>query len=111
LRQCRIEILAIDIEIGHVDAESRFRVFEIECRAAQRSEAGVAAELHQIGADEARRTDGFGGGDLMELCRNAGLAALRRSTLNLEDPKAAFRIDMTNLYVDGQDFDTALAQV
>ena len=36
----------------------------------------------------ARRTHGFLGADLMELCRDAGLSTLRRSAGNLADHRA-----------------------
>ena len=95
-----------EIFVGPPDAQGRREILEIQTR-----EMPLTVDA-QDGLDEvAKRTHGFVGADLMELCRNAGLNALRRSTLNLEDPKAAFRIDMTNLYVDRQDFDNAVAQV
>ena len=95
-----------EIFVGPPDAPGRREILEIQTREMPLTEDA------QIALDEvARRTHGFVGADLMELCRNAGLNALRRSTLNLEDPKAAFRIDMTNLRVDGKDFETAVGQV
>jgi len=95
-----------EIFIGPPDIQGRREILEIQTREMPLTEdAQVALD------DVAHRTHGFVGADLMELCRNAGLAALRRSTLNLEDPKAAFRIDMTNLRVDRQDFEAALALV
>jgi transitional endoplasmic reticulum ATPase len=95
-----------EIFVGPPDVQGRREILEIQTR-----EMPLTEDAQKALDEVAKRTHGFVGADLMELCRNAGLAALRRSTLNLEDPKAAFRIDMTNLYVDGQDFDTALAQV
>jgi transitional endoplasmic reticulum ATPase len=59
----------------------------------------------------ARRTHGFVGADIMELCRDAGLSALRRSASRLEDPRAAFRILPQDLRVDLDDFEIALSQV
>jgi transitional endoplasmic reticulum ATPase len=59
----------------------------------------------------ARITYGFVGADLMELCREAGLNTLRRSTSALEDPRAAFRIRSEQLMVDAADFRAALSQV
>jgi transitional endoplasmic reticulum ATPase len=95
-----------EIFIGPPDAPGRREILEIQTR-----EMPLTDDA-QAGLDEvARRSHGFVGADLMELCRNAGLNALRRSTLNLEDPKAAFRIDMTQLRVDRQDFEEAMGQV
>ncbi len=95
-----------EIFIGPPDVQGRREILEIQTREMPLTDDG------QVCLDEvARRTHGFVGADLMELCRNAGLSALRRSTLNLEDPKAAFRVDMTNLRVDRQDFAAAVGQV
>ena len=95
-----------EIFVGPPDAPGRREILEIQTR-----EMPLTDDA-QFGLDGvARRTHGFVGADLMELCRNAGLNALRRSTLNLEDPKAAFRVDMTNLRVDKQDFETAMSLV
>ena len=59
----------------------------------------------------ARRTHGFVGADLMELCREAGLSALRRSTSNLEDHRLAFNIKPQDLRVEQEDFEAALLQI
>ena len=40
----------------------------------------------------ARKTHGFLGADLMELCREAGLSAMRRNMVSLADHRSAFRI-------------------
>jgi len=95
-----------EIFVGPPDAQGRREILEIQTR-----EMPLTDDAQSGLDDVARRTHGFVGADLMELCRNAGLSALRRSTLNLEDPKAAFRVDMTNLRVDRQDFETAMSQV
>ena len=95
-----------EIFVGPPDVQGRREILEIQTREMPLTDDGQACL-----DDVARRTHGFVGADLMELCRNAGLSALRRSTLNLEDPKAAFRVDMTNLCVDRQDFEAAMSQV
>ena len=95
-----------EIFVGPPDVQGRREILEIQTR-----EMPLTEDAQDGLDDVAKRTHGFVGADLMELCRNAGLGALRRSTLNLEDPKAAFRIDMQNLRVDRQDFDSALALV
>src|SRR5207302_4273924 len=68
--------------------------------------AGAQAFLDEI----ARRTHGFLGADLMELCRDAGLSTLRRSAGNLLDHRAAFRIPLQDLRVEREDLELALAQ-
>ena len=95
-----------EIFVGPPDAQGRREILEIQTR-----EMPLTDEAQSGLDDVARRTHGFVGADLMELCRSAGLNALRRSTLNLEDPKAAFRVDMTDLRVDRQDFETAMSLV
>ena len=59
----------------------------------------------------AKRTHGFLGADLMELCRDAGLSRLRRSAGNLADHRAAFRIPLQDLRVEREDFELALSQI
>ena len=95
-----------EIFVGPPDVPGRREILEIQTR-----EMPLTDDAQSSLDDVARRTHGFVGADLMELCRNAGLSALRRSTLNLEDPRAAFRVDMTNLRVDKQDFEAALSLV
>ncbi|MSQ70288.1 MAG: AAA family ATPase [Betaproteobacteria bacterium] len=56
-------------------------------------------------------THGFVGADLMELCREAGLNALRRSSSDLLDHLAAFRFRDEALEVVTRDFDDALTRV
>ena len=95
-----------EIFVGPPNVQGRREVLEIQTREMPLTD-DAQASLDEV----ARRTHGFVGADLMELCRNAGLNALRRSTLNLEDPKAAFRVDMTQLRVDKMDFENAMSQV
>jgi transitional endoplasmic reticulum ATPase len=56
-------------------------------------------------------THGFVGADLMELCREAGLNSLRRSSSGLLDHLAAFRFQESMLEVEARDFDDALTKV
>ncbi len=54
-------------------------------------------------------THGFVGADLAALCREAGMAAVRRALKALPaDPKA---LDLSALQVSGEDFEAALAEV
>jgi transitional endoplasmic reticulum ATPase len=94
-----------EIFIGPPDVAGRREILEIHTREMPLSD-GAQAFLDEI----ARRTHGFLGADLMELCRDAGLSRLRRSAGNLEDHRAAFRIPLENLRVEREDFEVALSQ-
>ncbi|MAF49602.1 MAG: AAA family ATPase [Rhodospirillales bacterium] len=56
-------------------------------------------------------THGFVGADIMELCREAGLNALRRSSSDFLDHLAAFKFKEDLLETDAQDFDKALGVI
>ncbi len=53
LRQRQLEILALDPQILQRNAERGAMVGQVAGAAAQATQAGIAAELHQVGADEA----------------------------------------------------------
>jgi transitional endoplasmic reticulum ATPase len=95
-----------EIFIGPPDAAGRREILEIHSREMPLSDE-AQAYLDEI----ARRTHGFLGADLMELCRDAGLSRLRRSAGNLADHRAAFRIPLEDLRVEREDFETALSQI
>jgi transitional endoplasmic reticulum ATPase len=95
-----------EIFVGPPDTQGRREILDIQTREMPLTEAALAY-LEEV----ARQTHGFVGADLMELCREAGLSALRRSTLGLQDARAAFRVELPNLRVDREDFETAAAQV
>jgi len=95
-----------EIFIGPPDVAGRREILEIHTREMPLSEDA------QVFLDEiARRTHGFLGADLMELCRDAGLSRLRRSAGNLQDHRAAFRIPLQDLRVEREDFELALSQI
>ncbi len=95
-----------EIFIGPPDVAGRREILEVHTREMPLSD-GAQAFLDEI----AKRTHGFLGADLMELCRDAGLSALRRSAGNLADHRAAFRIPLQDLRVEQEDFETALSQI
>jgi transitional endoplasmic reticulum ATPase len=95
-----------EIFVGPPDTQGRREILDIQTREMPLTEAALAY-LDEI----ARQTHGFVGADLMELCREAGLSALRRSTLALEHARAAFRTQLPDLRVDREDFEAAAAQV
>ena len=95
-----------EIFIGPPDVAGRREILEIHTREMPLSD-DAQAYLDEI----AKRTHGFLGADLMELCRDAGLSRLRRSAGNLSDHRAAFRIPLEDLRVEREDFELALSQI
>ena len=94
-----------EIFIGPPDGPGRREVLEVHTREMPLTDAA------QDYLDEvAKHTHGFVGADLMELCRDAGLSAMRRGTGDLKDHRAAFNIPLQDLMVDREDFESALAQ-
>ena len=59
----------------------------------------------------ARVTHGFVGADLMEVCREAGLQALRRNSEFLKDYKKALRFEAKKITVRREDFEHALKKI
>ncbi|HWG06218.1 MAG TPA: AAA family ATPase, partial [Beijerinckiaceae bacterium] len=94
-----------EIFIGPPDVAGRREILEIHSR-----EMPLSDEAQAFMDEVAKRTHGFLGADLMELCRDAGLSTLRRSAGNLQDPRAAFRIPVEDLQVEREDFEQALSQ-
>jgi transitional endoplasmic reticulum ATPase len=95
-----------EIFIGPPDVAGRREILEIHTR-----EMPLSGDAQKYLDEIARRTHGFLGADLMELCRDAGLSRLRRSAGNLADHRAAFRIPLENLRVEREDFELALSQI
>ncbi|HEV8020335.1 MAG TPA: AAA family ATPase [Candidatus Lustribacter sp.] len=95
-----------EIFVGPPDAAGRRDVLDIHTREMPLTPDALA------GLDDiAYRTHGFVGADLMELCREAGLSALRRNTSMLADHRAAFRLHTDQIVVARSDFEHALAHV
>ncbi|MGA2395256.1 MAG: AAA family ATPase [Candidatus Lustribacter sp.] len=95
-----------EIFVGPPDVAGRRDVLDIHTR-----EMPLAPDALAALDDIAYRTHGFVGADLMELCREAGLSALRRNTSMLADHRAAFRLHSDQLTVARSDFEHALAHV
>jgi transitional endoplasmic reticulum ATPase len=95
-----------EIFVGPPDAPGRREILDVQTREMPLTDAAQA-----FLDDVARRTHGFVGADIMELCRDAGLAALRRVAPNLADPRSAFQLPTGDVRVDRDDFEAALAQV
>jgi transitional endoplasmic reticulum ATPase len=95
-----------EIFVGPPDVAGRRQILEIHSR-----EMPLAESAQTFLDEVAKRTHGFLGADLMELCRDAGLSRLRRSAGNLEDHRAAFRIPLEDLRIEREDFEVALSQI
>jgi transitional endoplasmic reticulum ATPase len=95
-----------EIFIGPPNAEGRLDILKIHSREMPLSEQ-ASRHLDQV----ASVSHGFVGADLMELCREAGLNALRRSSSGLLDHLAAFRFQESMLEVEARDFDAALTKI
>jgi transitional endoplasmic reticulum ATPase len=95
-----------EIFIGPPNTDGRFAILEIHSREMPLSDA-THSHLPQV----ARQTPGFVGADLMELCREAGLSALRRHTPVEERGFGAKQPDPRAIYIEPQDFDSALTRI
>jgi transitional endoplasmic reticulum ATPase len=95
-----------EIFLGPPDAAGRLDILKIHTREMPLSDAALA-HLPQV----SEVTHGFVGADLMELCREAGLNSLRRSSSALLDHLSAFRLREDMLEVEPRDFDDALTKV
>lgn len=95
-----------EIFIGPPDAAGRREVLGIHTREMPLSDAATR-HLDDI----ARKAHGFLGADLMELCREAGLNAMRRNAVTLADHKAAFKLPVSEMRVEVEDLDAALTRV
>ena len=93
-----------EIFIGPPDAAGRLEILQIHTR-----EMPLADECYKGLPDIARRCHGFLGADIVELCRNAGLNALRRQTSFLDNHMGAFTLNTENIRVEMRDFDAAMA--
>lgn len=95
-----------EIFVGPPNAEGRLDVLNIHTREMPLADDALKHLPHVAGV-----THGFVGADLMELCREAGLNSLRRSSSGLLDHLAAFRFSEDALEVEARDFDEALTKV
>ena len=95
-----------ELFIGAPDAAGRREILTIHTREMPLSDVALI-HLEEV----ARRTHGFLGADLMELCREAGLSAMRRHMVSLNDHRSAFQISASELRVTDKDFDAALGRI
>lgn len=91
-----------EIFIGPPDQKGRWEILHINAREMPISEDGL-----QYLEELAKNTHGFVGADLMELCREAGLNALRRSKSSLRDRLTAWQVEPENIMINKDDFAAA----
>lgn len=95
-----------EIFIGPPNTQGRQAILEIHTR-----EMPLSAAAHDDLPRVARNTPGFVGADLMELCREAGLSALRR-TVHLDNGRlASTALDPAAIRIEPCDFDSALTRI
>ncbi len=95
-----------EIFIGPPSTEGRLAILEIHSR-----EMPLAPTTHDYLPEVARMTPGYVGADLMELCREAGLSALRRHTPTGSRLIGAPQIDPHTIQIEPHDFDAALTRI
>jgi transitional endoplasmic reticulum ATPase len=95
-----------EVFIDSPSAEGRLEILRIHTRDMPLSEE-CADYLPQV----AETTHGFVGADIMELCREAGLNALRRSTSQLQNHLEAFNLRPESILVEGDDFRAAVSAI
>jgi transitional endoplasmic reticulum ATPase len=88
------------------DVRGRQEILEIHTREMPLEESAVD-HLSYLAAN----THGFVGADLMEICREAGLNALRRNSEYLKDYRRAIRYEARHISVGKEDFEYALEHV
>ncbi|MBI4317034.1 MAG: AAA family ATPase [Chloroflexi bacterium] len=95
-----------EIFIGPPDARGRLEILQIHTR-----EMPLSGDALDALPEMARITPGFVGADLMELCREAGLRALRRCSEITRGHLYALRVDVATVSVEREDFEGALAHI
>jgi len=95
-----------EIYIAPPDAAGRLEILQIHAR-----EMPLTDDALDFLPAAAARTHGFVGADLVELCREASLSALRRHVPHLGDHLRALEIDLTGIAVTRQDFEDSLGRV
>ncbi|MPZ22885.1 MAG: AAA family ATPase [Dehalococcoidia bacterium] len=92
-----------ELYVGPPDVEGRREILDIHSR-----EMPLSNDAHGFLGEVARRTPGFVGADLMEVCREAGLNTLRRNSGRFWKGLA---VAPENLEVDSVDFEVALTKI
>lgn len=94
-----------EIFVGPPNTDGRRAILEIHSR-----EMPLADDAHEFLPRLAQRTPGFVGADLMELCREAGLSALRR-TVSDDAWASEATLDPARIHIGREDFEAALTRI
>lgn len=95
-----------EVFIDSPSAEGRLEILRIHTR-----EMPLSNECVTFLPEVAATTHGFVGADIMELCREAGLNALRRSTSGLGGHLDAFNVKAESITVEPSDFQQAVQNI
>lgn len=95
-----------EIYVGPPDSAGRYDILKVHTR-----EMPLSGDTIDYLIELAKITHGFVGADIMELCREAGLNALRRSNYMYSDSLSAFQIRPENIEVLKEDFLNALGSI
>lgn len=95
-----------EIFIGPPDRAGRLDILRIHTRGMP-----LNRDAMDYMDEVARQSNGFVGADLMELCREAGLNALRRQIGDQWTSLAHLQISISDLNVDKEDFQQALGRI
>lgn len=95
-----------EIFIGPPDRAGRLEILRIHTRGMP-----LSHEAMDYLDEVARQTNGFVGADLMELCRESGLNALRRQIGDQWTSLAHLQVTISDLAVDKEDFQQAVGRV
>ena len=95
-----------EIYVGPPDSAGRYEILKVHTR-----EMPLSGDTIDYLIELAKITHGFVGADIMELCREAGLNALRRSNYMYSDSLSAFQIKPENIEVLKEDFLNALGSI
>ena len=95
-----------EIYVGPPDSAGRYEILKVHTR-----EMPLSGDTIDYLIELAKITHGFVGADIMELCREAGLNALRRSNYMYSDSLSAFQIKPENIEVLKEDFLKALGSI
>ncbi|MEI9476722.1 MAG: AAA family ATPase, partial [Deltaproteobacteria bacterium] len=88
------------------NAKGRLEILEIHAR-----EMPLEQDALDYLPNLAQNTHGFVGADLMEVCREAGLQALRRNSEILKDYRKAIRFEVKRISVKKEDFEYSLKKI
>ena len=95
-----------EVFIDSPSMEGRLEILRIHTR-----DMPLSKECAEYLPVVATTTHGFVGADIMELCREAGLNALRRSASHLQNHLDAFDVNLGSISIEAEDFVKALTTI